>query len=280
MQRKHKTLNFLFSPIETYFEEHYRQYANYLTVISRALQERAVRLGFPENKIAVIPPLVDLENFFPIDKQDARKRLNLTQYSHILIFSGFVLYDLNLVFQSFKKVHEQYPKCLLILTGGVPNSMTKQIAGLPFLNTGFISDEKLNDYLGTSDLCLMPLADCLTNRARFPHKIGHYLAVGRPVVSNLIGDGGKLLSDSGAGIMTKPNPEAFAGKICEYLQNVDRLNQLGLTARRTAENCLSYAQYSNKLESIYLSLTGKHAIPKTPSSKDRLVGCGIDNPHE
>ena len=78
--RKNKILNFLFEPIETYFEEHYRKYADFLTVISTTLRDRAVQLGFPVQKIKIFPPLANTQKIFPRDKKEAREKLGLGEY--------------------------------------------------------------------------------------------------------------------------------------------------------------------------------------------------------
>lgn len=252
-QRKHKLLNLLFSPVETFFEEHYRQFADHITVISEALKIRAIKLGISESRISIFPPMVDIQRFYPIDKAEARKRLNLTQYSHVLIFSGFVLYDLDVILKAFQKVHEVYPKCVLLLTGGVPEAETQKIKGLPFINLDFIADDLLNDYLGASDLCLMPLVDNLTNRARYPHKIGRYLAAGRPVVTNRVGDAGQLIADTKSGFLAPSDSETFAATICGALSDLKRLETYGHRARQAAEQKLSGGHFSDKIEQIYLS---------------------------
>ncbi len=249
--RKNKILNFLFEPIETYFEERYRRDADFLTVISDTLKDRAIRLGCDPAKIEVIPPLAPVDKIFPIEKMEARKTLNLSNYNPILIFSGFVLYDIQMVFESYRLVHQSYPKSLLILTGGVPPALTRKFWDLPILNVGLVSQDLLQNYLGASDLCLLPLSDNLTNQARFPHKIGHYLAAGRPVVSNPVGEVGSLIQNQNIGILTDPTAESFARGICRILSEPDRLNEMGTNARSVAEKKLSGSQFSEKLEEIY-----------------------------
>lgn len=250
--RKNKILNRMFEPIETFFEEYYRKDADFLTVISRPLKERAIRLGYPARKIEVIPPLVDTEKIFPVNQKEARKRLGLPEGCPIIIFSGFVLYDLELVLEAFRLVHREIPNCLLLLTGGIPKLAAKH-SDLPVFNFGFVSQEKLRDCLGASDLCLLPLTDCLTNRARFPHKIGHYLAAGRPVMSNPVGEAGQLIGERQVGFLTDGEPTAFADGICRALCDLDKLAAVGMWARHVAEDYLSGDRYADRLVGIYKS---------------------------
>lgn len=255
--RKNKVLNRLFEPIETYFEEHYRKDADFLTVISAPLRDRAIKLGYPSDRIEIIPPIAHVDEIFPVDKKEARKKLNISDYSHVLIFSGFVLYDFEVVLQAFRLVHKKFPKCLLLLTGAVPQQMIESLS-LPILNLGFVPHETFQMCLGASDLCLLPLSDCLTNQARFPHKIGHYLASGHPIVTSPVGDAGRLIKEYGAGFLTESTPEAFAGAICDALSDPEDLNQRGLGARKLAEERLSPNRFKVVLERIYESCFSGH----------------------
>ena len=265
--RKNKVLNQIFEPIETYFEEHYRSYADFLTVISTPIRDRAIRIGYPKEKIEIIPPIAHVDQIFPVDKLEARKKLGLSEYSHILFFGGFVLYDIDVVLKAFQLVHQKLPKCFLILSGGVPKQMTDTLA-LPILNAGFVPCDQYLNYLGASDLCLLPLSDCLTNQARFPHKIGHYLASGRPILTSPVGDGGRLVRDYKAGFLAESTREAFAHAICDALSDQEKLVTFGRNARHVAEEELSPNQFSNNLERIYKACLSSRDFKKASHPVD------------
>jgi len=249
--RDPKILNRLFEPIETFFEEHYRKYADYLTVISEPIKERAIGLGFPKEKISTIPPLVNTEKIQPVDKSEARKRLGLEKFDPIFIFSSFVLYDLNLIEKALRIFVKKIPNCLLLLTGGVPKKQLAAFKDLPVRYAGFVPEEEFVYYLGAADLCLLPLSDVLTNRVRYPHKIGHYLAAGRPVLSNPVGEVARLIKHYDVGLLTASTPEDFAKGMQTAVDEPAHLASKGFQARLVAETKLSGAPFADKLERIY-----------------------------
>jgi len=256
--RKNKFLNKLFEPIETYFEENFRKYADYTTVISSLLRERAINLGINKEKIKLIPHGCDTENVKPLEKVLARKELGLSNYDFVLLFSGFVLYDVNLALDAFSQVLQQHPNTLLILTGStghLDGAYKKWKGHLNILNLGFVTKDKYSLALGASDLCLMPLSDNLANRARFPGRIGDYMASGRPVVSNDVGDIGKLIKKYNTGMLTKSTAVEYAQGITEALQQPANLVVWGSNARKLAEEHLSFDILSNDFENIYKKLT-------------------------
>jgi len=257
--RKNKLLNKLFEPIETYFEENFRKHADYTIVISTLLRERAINLGINRDKIRVISHGCDTEGVKPLDKSVARKESGLSHYDFILLFSGFVLYDIHISLEAFSQVLERYPNTLLVLTGSSENldgRYSKKWKGhANILNLGFLPKEKYSLVLGASDLCLLPLSDNLANKARFPGRIGDYLAAGKPIVSNEVGDAGTLIKEYNLGVITKPTPDEYASGIISALQQPQNLAIWSRNARKMAEERLSFDILSKEFEHIYTELT-------------------------
>jgi len=258
--RKQKILNTLFEPVETFFEERFRKYADYTSVISPLLKERAVGLGVNPQKIEVVLNGCDIEGIVPLDKTEARKKLNFSGYRFILLFSGFVLYDVEMALKALASVLQSHPNTLLLLTGSdnpfkeVDNALWKDNKNI--LSLGFLPKEKYNLALGASDLCLMPLSDTTANRARYPGRIGDYMAAGRPIVSNYVGVAADIIKAYGLGKLTESTPGRFADGIIEALDNADDREKWGYNARKAAEDKLSYDIVGKDIEKIYLHLKG------------------------
>jgi len=256
--RNHKILNKLFEPVETFFEENFRKYADYTTVISHLLRERAVNLGIDERKIKVVFHGCDRETIFPLNKSQARKKINFSDYKFILLFSGFVQYDIEMALKAFDLVLQEHPNTLLLLTGSanplqnLNNNQWKKNKNI--LTLGFLPKEKYNLVLGSVDLCLLPLSDTLANQARYPGRIGDYMAAGRPTISNYVGDIGNIIKNNDLGILTNPDYRSFAQGIIKALRDPANLDKCGLNARNVAENKLSFDILSKDFESIYLQL--------------------------
>ncbi len=249
--RKPRWLNKIFEPVETFFEENFRKYADHITTISEPLKIRAVELGISEDKVTVVPPVANLDEMYPIDKNSARIQLGLANDVHILIFSSYVQYDLDLLFLAMRKVWQRFPSCLLIITGKQVSKKYQRAPSQKFIYTGQISQEDLRTYIGASDLCLLPLSDNTANRARYPDKLRNYLACGRPVIASEVGETKKLLDAEYAGLLSKPDAISFAETIMSALNSEGKFEWWGAQARKIAETKLAGNHVTDVLEAIY-----------------------------
>jgi glycosyltransferase involved in cell wall biosynthesis len=256
--RKNKVLNKLFAPVEIFFEENFRKHADYTTVISHLLKDRAVRLKVDAQKIKIVFHGCDTETVLPLDKLESRKKLNLPENHFVLLFSGFVLYDIEMALNAFDTVAQKYPNTILLITGsdrpfkGLNNGKWQKNDNI--VNYGFLSKDKYNLALSASNLCLLPLSDTLANRARYPGRAGDYLAAGRPIISNKVGDISNIIREHDLGVLTNPDHGSFAKGIIEALENSKICKKWEHNARSFAENVLSFDILSKEFENIYWEL--------------------------
>jgi glycosyltransferase involved in cell wall biosynthesis len=97
----------------------------------------------------------------------------------------------------------------------------------------------------------LPFKDKLANRGRWPNKLGDYLSAGRPVVSNPTGDIQELFTRYHIGLLTEETPEAFAAGLASLIDDPARAQDLGYEARSVAEQELSWAKLTLRLEEHY-----------------------------
>ena len=270
--REPRWLNQLFEPVETFFEEYFRKYADHITTISEPLRTRAIGLGISQDKVTVVSPVADLDEMYPLDKTSARRRLNLPLNIPILIFSSFVQYDVDFLMTALERVWERYPSCILILTGKNVrrsfldsrfrgNDSKTELNFERVIYTGHVSQEKLRTYIGASDLCLLPLSDNVANRTRFPDKLRTYLSCGRPVVGTAVGELKRLLANRNAGLLSRPDIDSYAGAMIEGIESSNKYDLWNREARKIAETDLSELVSVQKLEAIYqLSMPTTNAI--------------------
>lgn len=257
-----------FAPVETFYEEHYRRRADWTTAISTALADRVTGLGVDPDRVTVIPGGADLERFAPRPAEAARVRLGLPLEASLVLFAGFVQYDLDLVLESFQTVASEVPAARLVLCGPASpvarawRERHPEIAER-VLETGVVGFESMPSYLAAADVLLLPLRDSVTNRGRWPNKLGEYLAAGRAVVTNPTGDVGALLERTGAGLLAGSEPASFGAAVVELLRDPDARELLGARARVTAEAELDYAILAGRLLDVY----GKVAGGASPTGK-------------
>lgn len=247
----------LFGWIETWFEEHYRAKLDGLTAISHALLERGVELGCRRDAAIVIQGGADMATFVNVPQKDEAKRaLDLDPGAPVLCFSGLdVLIDLPLAIHAYERVRSEIPETQLLLVGPT------EVQARPLLNDsaawsgvtalGPVPFAKLPEYLAAADVFLMPYSNEIANVGRWPNKIGDYMAVGRPTVSNPVGEVKWLFDRYAVGVLADETPESFAEAVLGILRNPERAQSMGAEARRVAEEVFAWDKQISKLENWY-----------------------------
>jgi glycosyltransferase involved in cell wall biosynthesis len=249
--------------IETYYEEAFRHHGNVHTVVSDALRQRLFGLGVARESVFLIPNGSDTDYFKPRDQSRARHALGIADGIPVLCFTGFdVLGDLSLVLSAFKIICRHHPDAKLLLTGrktkqtrrfSETNKLTENI-----LQLGYVDENSLLNVIASSDICLMPFRNRISNIGRHPGKVSEYLSMGKPVVSNPVGEIGRMFSSNGIGVLSDETPEAFSGTVLELLKNPDQRAQIGRAARLYAESILSWKVIVDRqLKKVYEYVSGK-----------------------
>jgi glycosyltransferase involved in cell wall biosynthesis len=243
--------------IETWFEEHYRAKLDGLTTISQALIERAVALGCPRRRCCKIPGGANLAAFDPVPpRQESRRKLDIPNDVPVVCFSGLdVLIDLPLAFAAFREILRTFPDAVFLLVGPSKKDLRGIVPeGVPesnILSTGPVPYGDLKNYLPAADVFLMPYADKVSNRGRWPNKIGDYMCVGRPTVSNPVGEVKRLFEEHEVGVLCAPEAGAMATETVALLREPERARQMGEHARQVAEEYFTWDKLVARLEHFY-----------------------------
>ncbi|MBI1318122.1 MAG: glycosyltransferase [Candidatus Hydrogenedens sp.] len=261
----------LFSGVETWFEEHYRNQLDGLTAISDALIERAVDLGVPRERCVQIPGGANLRAFDPVlSREESRRLLDIPADVPVVCFSGLdVLIDLPLAVEAFAGVLHAFPEAVFLLVGpgkkdlrglvpdGVPPTSLMPIGPVPYAD--------LRKYLPAADVFLMPYADKVSNRGRWPNKVGDYCCVGRPTVSNPVGEVKRLFEEHQAGVLTAPEAGAMAEAVVSLLRNPQEAAAIGKRARQVAEEVLAWEHLIDLLEKFYFRILKRNISATEPA---------------
>jgi glycosyltransferase involved in cell wall biosynthesis len=254
----------LFGGIETFFEEHFRTYADLLTVTSRALEQRALELGIPRNKVRYLPSGADTERISPIDKSVAREQLGLPVEGFLVEYMGFVQYDLDLALRSFALVRAKLPQVRFLLVGPANRKARRLIDRLGVeenvIVTGPQPHGSMSSWLAAADVLLLPFQDTVYNRGRGPIKLGDYLASGRPFVTNPVGEIGEILGQDQVALAAGEDPREFAEKIVLLLRDRELAAVLGTNARHMAEGPLNWHRFGGQLETWYRELLAAEVV--------------------
>jgi glycosyltransferase involved in cell wall biosynthesis len=114
--------------------------------------------------------------------------------------------------------------------------------------SGYLSRDDLLALYGRAHALLIPLFDDTRSRARFPTKIGEYLAAGRPIVTTAVGEVASCFSDGVDALICPPgDPRAYGEKIAAVFADGAAAAAIGRAGRRLAETRFHYGLYSETL---------------------------------
>lgn len=249
----------LLGGLETYYEEAFRKRGKGATVISSALKQRATRLGVPADRICHIPGGALPDFFRNRPKEACRKRMGMPLSDFILGFSSMDSHlDLDIIMRAMSLVTERYPGVKLIITGK-PSEATIRLTRSFGIErnihlTGFLPYEEMPWVLGCADAFVLPFPETVYNVGRWPNKVCEYISLGRPTISNPVGDIKTLFENHEIGLLADRTPADFANKIICLLENPENANRLGENARHLAETEYDWKVLIVRLEDFYYKL--------------------------
>jgi teichuronic acid biosynthesis glycosyltransferase TuaC len=183
--------------------------------VSSALKQRMVELGIEAEKIAVIRNGVDRSIFFPRDRAEARRGLELAEESRIIITVGALvpLKGMDRLIDAMRLLSNENIKLYVIGEGPERTALEAQIAkhnltGRVFL-TGAQPQQKLAEWYSAADLfCLA------SSREGCPNVVIEAMACGTPVVAADVGGVRELVvgPDSGR-VIARVTAESLAREI-------------------------------------------------------------------
>ncbi len=210
-----------------------------LSVIASDLARRASDWGVADERIHLCPVGADVEGIAPQDRGPARLGFGLPLDAPIACYVGFNNNDAEYLANSFVALARRIPNVHLVMVGiALPEfDAIVRRAGLTdrMIHHGVVPHAQLSSHLACADVMLLPYLDRPINRGRYPNKIGDYMAAGRPTVANATGDLGRLIEESGAGVLAGERPEDFAEAAASLLRDPERAAEMGKRARTAAE---------------------------------------------
>lgn len=220
--------------LDSYWEEKIRYRAQRVSVASHVLQQRALSIGIPQDKVVRVPQGAQTDYIRALDRQEARRRFRIPEDSRVVVAvsNGSMCREMRI----FRAVLRQSPKAVFLWIGKASKAALALAEKLAISGriapVGWISDEAYPWALGCADVCICPLEDGLNDRARWPTKILDFLAAGRATVTNPVGEVEPLFRKSEVGVLADHSDEGFADQIVSLFRDSGRRRFLGEVARK------------------------------------------------
>ncbi len=249
---------------DNFFEVWDKKHADGIITISQCLYDRARSLGIEEEKLVIIHGGADVEGIDYVPKSIAREQLGLDKKSLIIGFSGmgpFEYADLLPFFKALPAIRAEFRNFSWFSTGdALPMTVRQEFnIGNEYRDLGWIGIDDYKKYLRAADILLLPLRDDLGNRARWPNKLGDYLAAGRPIISTPVGEVAafaKRFPDSLAAVQW--NSETIAKRIIELGHDQERMENIGRLNFKIASQHYSWDEKAKEFYNFYRRIVRRH----------------------
>lgn len=199
--------------------------------------------------ILQMPILVDVNKQLPGFNDPEKPYVLFASSSGYMEIIQFILAAMVIVWNT-------HPECVLVITGSKPGQPESETINKIIREHHLEGRVELTGYLSRIDLLqrytqaaalLIPLFDDLSSKARFPTKLGEYLASGRPVVTTNVGEMARHFTDKENAYVCAPgNPDLYGQKISAVLENWEEANRVGAEGRRVAEKYFHYRNHADR----------------------------------
>ena len=202
----------------------------------------------------ILPILVDT-NEYSICTQKIEKWVTFAAAPGYIKELAFILEAMLIVWKKFPNIElhllggQSKERLLSYADNGVISISNK------IVSHGYIHRTIYKEILSKSYVLLAPLFDDTRSQARFPTKIGEYLATGRPVVTTEVGEVEKYLSDGVNGFLAgSGSPESFADRIINVFQSEVAQIIKSKNHRAIAEQFFDFRKHSMRLYDYFSSI--------------------------
>lgn len=228
--------------------------AGRVTVISELLYEQTLATGKRPGEILLLPNGANLDTVTPLDRSQARGALEVP---HGLPCLGYVANyhpDQQMFLEAFALACQRIPNLTMLMAGPPFGGDTVHQLGIAgnIRSFGWVNQETINQIIGASDAMVMPFEDTPFNRSRVPFKFSDYLAGGRAIITNPVGDIAQYYRPGVApiGIAALPHAEAFGEAMAQCFSPACDLVTMGANARTMAEEKLDWSQLVDSIDTF------------------------------
>lgn len=251
-ENRPKWYQLLFGGIETFYEEKFRKIADATTIISNGLKQRAIRLGCTPESITIISNGAEKVKLQISDSHKYRDKYRLPKEAFIICDTGKdALFGVEWIFNAMIDVLKKDPDVFFIMTGSKREYFSRlskrMVIQNHFIHFGFMGKNELLEILSCADIFVVPFEDKPANWGRWPGKIGKYLSLGKPIVTNPVGAMKSVISENNVGIFSSEDPKDLAEKILFMKKNPIFVKRLGNNARKYAETKLDWDILTDKV---------------------------------
>lgn len=238
------------------------RHATRLLAISTPVRQALESMGFPTERIRMVPEGLDLAQYEPAaaeDIQRVRQELGIARDEKVVVLVGMVMdwKGQHVLIDAAPKVLRRHRDTKILIVGESPpggdgylNQLKSQIGAL-----GLSDKVVLSGY--RSDIpTVLQAADVVVHASTSPEPFGRVVIEGmvmrRPVIATAIGAPPEIIRHGETGYLVPPgDPEALADTIVKLFDHPEIAANLGDAARREVLRKYSIQRHAHLVESVF-----------------------------
>lgn len=225
-----------------------------LTIVapSRWLTEQAEKSMHRRFSIHHIPYGIDTDAYQPLDAEHCRSVLGIPSDCKVLMFGADSLKDprkgISLLIEALQTLPQSLKQEALLLTFGNGGEAISKTVGIPSLNLGYVSSDRLKSIAySAADLFVFP-----TRADNLPLVLQESMACGTPMVSFKVGGVPDLVRHDVTGYLANPeDTEDLRNGIVQLLESSNLRKQMSQTCRTIALQEYSLQLQTNRYVELY-----------------------------
>ena len=225
---------------------------------SKFVYQEAIHAGCDEERLALLPNAVNLEEFNPnVDGSFVRKRFGVAHRPIIFTLRGHEAKNgIEYLIRAIPLVSREVPDAVFLIGGDGPlriyhERLTRKLKiDERCIFTGRIPQKELPFYYAACDIFVIPsLVEA------FGLVTIEAMACGKPVIGSNVGGIPDIVIDGYNGFLIRPrDPQQIAERIVELIENPELRIKMGLNGRKTVKQKFSLEKRLDKILSVYCEL--------------------------
>jgi glycosyltransferase involved in cell wall biosynthesis len=182
-----------------------------LIMVTESFKLNVVERGIDANKVHVITNGVDIDIFYPREKDKALQTKYSLENKFVISYVGAhgISQNLRTILEVAKSLEDEREIEFLLIGEGAEKEQLRTLAvEQNITNVKFIDAQPkqiIPEFYSLSDICLVPLKNIELFKTFIPSKMFEIMACGTPIVASLEGEAAEILNKSGAAMVVKPD---------------------------------------------------------------------------
>jgi glycosyltransferase involved in cell wall biosynthesis len=244
---------------DSWAEIHNKKISDGVIALSEFTKNRAINYGINKNRILVLRGGADIDNISYIPHTGLRSKYGIPEDCLTFCFIGMSEGELPGLdpFLTAVKTLRHRIKIKWFTTGNKLNEVIKRKydIGSELMEFGWIDYTEYSDILSCADIFLLLQKNLKKNKARWPNKLGDYLAAGRLIMANPVGEVTNFMKKyPNSFVCVDWSKDSIENAILDLATHKNKLPNIGQINREIAEKYCSWQIQSELLSDFYYKI--------------------------